>query len=129
MSGTQENQPAFTDGKLASPGAPQDAQDDPSKFSKKNAALDDKSILDQPLLITDDQKRAVYQQLSQGPAATSNITAKISEQVPATLALQELPQEIKTGMPGIGDYKYLRLSDRILVINPRENVVVGEITN
>ena len=33
-------------------------------------------------------------------------------------------------MPSVADYKFLRLQDnRILVVNPRESIVVGEITN
>ena len=59
----------------------------------------------------------------------SDITAKPSEQVPATLALQELPPEMAASMPSVADYKFLPLNNRILVVNPRESMVVGEITN
>jgi hypothetical protein len=31
-------------------------------------------------------------------------------------------------MPGVADYKFLPLHNRILVVNPRESIVVGEIT-
>jgi hypothetical protein len=31
-------------------------------------------------------------------------------------------------LPSMRDYKYLRGTDRVLVINPRESIVVGEIT-
>lgn len=127
--GLQQDGPAFTDGKLTAPGAPQDTQDEPAKFSMKNAKLDGTPILAFPLMLTDQQKQAIYQKLSEGQAAAqSNITAKPSEQVPATLALQELPADLAAGMPSVSDYKFLRTGDRILVINPRENVVVGEIT-
>lgn len=127
--GTQQDDQPLSEGKLAAPGAPQGTQDQPAKFSAKNDQVDKTPIMAYPLALTDEQKRAIYQRLSQGAAPTSNITAKPSEQVPATLALQELPAEMAASMPSVADYKFLRLNDRILVVNPRESVVVGEITN
>lgn len=127
--GINADGPALTDGKLTAPGAPQATQDEPAKSSARNDRIDNLPILAYPLAITDEQRKAIYQRLSQGNGPVSNITAKLSQQVPATLALEELPQEMRASIPSVGDYKFLRLSDRILVINPRESVVVGEITN
>jgi hypothetical protein len=134
--GTQQNGDAFVGGKLAVPGAPQGTQDEPAKTSAKNDKLDKTPIMAYPLALTDEQKRAIYQRMTQGaePGLSggaepiSNITAKPSEQVPATLALQELPPEMAASMPSVADYKFLRLQDKILVVNPRESIVVGEIT-
>jgi len=128
QSGTQAKDAAFTDGKLTAPGAPQDSQDEPSKFSAKNARLDGIATMAIPLALTDDQKRTILQQVAQGNAPVSDLAAKPSEAVPATLALQEFPKEIASSMPLISDYKFLRKKDGILVINPRESIVVGEIT-
>ena len=135
--GTQSEGPPLSEGKLTAPGAPQATQDQPAKFSAKNDKLDKTPIMAYPLALTGEQKRAIYQRLTQGAepgltkgaAPASDITAKPSEQVPATLALQELPPEMAASMPSVADYKFLRLKDRILVVNPRESVVVGEITN
>ena len=135
--GLQPDGEALSGGKLAAPSAPQGTQDEPAKFSAKNDKLDKTPIMAYPLALTDEQKRAIYQRLTQGaePGLTggasqaSEITAKLSEQVPATLALQELPPEMAASMPSVADYKFLRLKDRILVVNSRESVVVGEITN
>jgi hypothetical protein len=125
---TSEAQP-FTEGKLAAPGAPQNSEDEPAKFSARNDRIDNLPILAYPLLLSDEQRQAIAQQLGQAPVSDAKITAKVSEQVPATLALLELPAGMAASVPGVADYKFLRLSDRILVVNPRENVVVGEITN
>ena len=135
--GTQQDGQALSEGKLATPGAPQGTQDEPAKTSAKNDQIDKTPIMAYPLALTDQQKRAIYERLTQGAepgltkgvAPTSDITAKPSEQVPATLALQELPPEMAASMPSVADYKFLRLNNRILVVNPRESVVVGEITN
>lgn len=125
--GIQQEGTPFTEGRLSVPGAPQEAEDDPAKFSSKNDKLDKTPIMAWPLALSDEQKRAIAQQLSSAPV--SNLTAKVAEGVPATLALQELPQDMAASMPSVRDYKFLRLSDRILVVNPRESIVVGEITN
>lgn len=124
--GLQPDARVFTDGKLTAPGA-QGGQDEPAKFSAENNRIDHLPIMAYPLALTDEQKRAIVQRLSQAPA--SNITAKPSEQVPATLTLQELPPDMAAAMPSVRDYKFLRTADKVLVINPRESVVVGEITN
>jgi len=118
-SAAQQAQPGAQQGKQ--PGA----QDEPAKFSAKNDQIDKTPIMAYPIPLTDQQKRAIAQHFSGAPV--SNITAKPSEEVPATLALQELPQELAASMPAVRDYKFLRLSDRILVVNPRESIVVGEI--
>jgi hypothetical protein len=124
-----QNSDPFSQGKLAVPGAPQQSQDEPAKYSAKNAQIDATPIMAYPIPLTDEQKRAIYQRISQGPMATEKITAKPSEEVPATLALQELPPDLAASIPAVADYKFLRLPDRILVVNPRESIVVGEITN
>lgn len=123
--GTQQQGAPFTEGRLTAPGAPQESQDAPAKFSGKNDEIDKTPIMAYPIPLNDEQKRAIAQHLSQTPV--SNITAKPSEEIPATLALQELPQELAAGMPTVRDYKFLHLSDRILIVNPRESIVVGEI--
>jgi len=135
--GTQQDGQALSGGKLAAPGAQQGTQDEPAKTSARNDRIDKTPIMAYPLSLSDEQKRAIYQRLTQGAepglsggaTPASNITAKPSEQVPATLALQELPPEMAASMPSVADYKFLRLQDKILVVNPRESIVVGEITN
>jgi hypothetical protein len=127
--GIAADAPAMTDGRLTAPGAPEASQDEPAKFSAENNRIDNLPILAYPLSLTSEQKSAIYQRLSQGSGPVSNINAKVSQQVPATLALEELPPEMLASIPSIRDYKFLRLSDRVLVVNPRESVVVGEITN
>jgi hypothetical protein len=82
-----------------------------------------------PIPLTDEQKRAIVEHFSKNEVSKENISAKPAQQVPATLALQELPAEMAASMPSVRDYKFLRLNDRILVVNPRESIVVGEITN
>jgi hypothetical protein len=126
--GTRATDEPFTDGKLTAAGAPEDSQVEPSKFNAKNYQLDNMPTMAIPLALTDEQKRTLLQQIGQSNAPVSDLAAKPAEAVPATLALQEFPKDIAASMPLISDYKFLRLKDRILVVNPRESIVVGEIT-
>jgi hypothetical protein len=134
--GTQQDSQPLSGGRLATPGAPQGTQDEPAKTSAKNEQIDRTPIMAYPLALTDQQKRTIYQRLTEGaePGLTKgaapayDITAKPSEQVPATLSLQELPPDLAASMPSVADYKFLPLNNRILVVNPRESIVVGEIT-
>ncbi len=125
--GLNADGPILVDGKLAVPGAPQDTQDEPAKFSAKNDAVDKLPIMAYPPALTDEQKRAIYQRVSEGQAPVSNITAGPSEQVPATMKLEDLPRDVADNLPSIRDYKFLRLQDKVLLVNPRESTVVGEI--
>ena len=124
------------DGKLETSGAaPPGAQpgkagqDDPAKFSAKNDQIDKTPIMAYPIPLTDEQKRTIVQRLGEPASPSPNITAKLSEQVPATLALQELPAEMLASIPAVRDYKFLRTGNRVLIVNPRESIVVGEIAN
>ena len=116
--------PVLVDGKLTAAGA--DTQDEPAKFSAKNDGIDNLPIMAYPLSLTDEQKRAIYQRVSEGQAPVSTITAKPSEQIPALTKLEELPSDLV--VPAIADYKFLRLQDKVLLVNPRESIVVGEIS-
>jgi len=120
--------PVLVDGKLAVPNAPKDAQTEPAKFSAKNDAMDNLPTMAYPPSLTVEQKQAIYQSVSAGQAPVSNITAGLSEQVPALMPMQELPRDLADKLPSIHDYKFVRLQDKILLVNPRESIVVGEIT-
>jgi len=126
--GLASQEPVLVDGKLAVPGAAQDAQTAPAKFSAKNDAIDKTPIMAYPPPLTDEQKRAIYQQVSQGQVPVANVDAKPAQQLPASTALQELPADLREQIPAVSDYKFLRLQDKVLLVNPRESIVVGEIT-
>jgi hypothetical protein len=39
-----------------------------------------------------------------------------------------LPADLADKIPFLRDYKYVKLADKILLVNPRERIVIGEIT-
>jgi hypothetical protein len=118
----------FQDGKLAAPGAPQGTQDEPAKFSAKNNADDKTPTMAWPPALTAEQKQAIYSSISSGQAPIVTSDAKPADKFNAWAQYQDLPSDVTDKIPFVRDYKYVRLQDKILLINPRERIVVGEIT-
>jgi hypothetical protein len=118
----------FQDGKLAAPGAPQATQDEPAKFSAKNNMDDKTPTMAWPVPLTDQQKREVYNRLGKTPGPVVAINAKPADKIDDWTAFQELPADLADKIPFLRDYKYVKLADKILLVNPRERIVIGEIT-
>jgi hypothetical protein len=121
--------PVLVNGSLAVPGALQDTQTAPAKFSAKNNEIDKMPIMAYPPPLTVEQRQAIYQQVSQGEAPVVSLRTELqpAQLLPSSIELQSLPADMVEKYPSIADYKYIRLEDRILLVNPREGIVVGEI--
>ena len=122
-----EDQSVLVNGALNVPAAPKDSQTVPAKYSARNAALDKLPIMAFPLALTDAQKRTISETLRKDNAPVADIDAKITEELPATVALRDLPAAITAAMPAVNKLKFVRLADRILLVDPPNRVVVGEI--
>jgi hypothetical protein len=116
----------FVNGALAVPGAPRDGETVPSKFSQRNAALDDIPTMARPLPLSDEQKRRIYDVVSSADKPVAHVDAHPANFLPPSVETFELPAEI-ADIPALRDLKYVRLDDRILLVQPANKVVVGEI--
>jgi hypothetical protein len=121
----QNDGPVLADGKLNVPGAPADSQTVPSKFSQRNADLDTLPIMAQPLPLTAEQKQKLLADIRSANAPARKLDPKLTEALPATTPLQELPPSAKA--MGVGNLKYLRAGDRVWLVTPENRIVVGEI--
>jgi hypothetical protein len=113
-------------GALAVPGAPTDGETVPAKWSEHNAALDKVPTMAMPLPLSDEQKRRIYDVVSGANKPIANVDAHPANFLPPSVELFELPPEV-ADIPGVRDLKYVRLDDRILLVQPPNKVVVGEI--
>jgi hypothetical protein len=113
------------------PGAPQDSQTVPSKYSARNAALDKLPIITAPLWLTDEQRRKIAATLLTGSAPTGTIDTTIAQELPRNVEMLELPEALKREIPDVKKLKYVRAGDRILLVDPQppNRTVVGEIKN
>ena len=98
----------------------------PAKFSERNAEIDKKPILGF-LGFTDEQRSAIAAAVKGANAPVASSDAKVAEELPHTIALQELPPALHNQMPEMRDLKYVRVDGRILLIYAPNNFVVAEI--
>src|SRR5688500_2840833 len=110
------------------PGAPQDSQTVPSKYSRHNAEIDSLPIMAMPLGLTDEQKRRIADSVAKSGAPVEAIDAKPADILPVTTQASEFPKEVTAEIPGIGNVKFfIRTKDKILLLRPSNMVVVEAI--
>ena len=115
----------FVNGALAVPGAPENADTVPSKFSAKNAADDKLITLAYTFkLLTDEQRRAIYDGLKGQPAGPA-FNADVGVELPLSVELRPVPNDVAARVQQTGDYRYAVAADRVLMVSPVNRVVVG----
>jgi hypothetical protein len=120
----QEPSAVLVNGKLAVPGAPEDSQTVPSKFSDRNAAIDQLPIMGQPLKLSDEQKRQIWKHVSKDEVARLTLNPQPAQQLPPTVEIRDFGSDT---IPAIESYRYVRLANTVLLVDPLHRVVVGEV--
>src|SRR4051812_26794387 len=113
----------LVNGRLAVPGAPEDSQTVPSKFSERNARLDAMPIMALPLGLSEQQRRRVADSIARSNAPVAQISAKPADILPATTPVSEFPADVKADAPVLGDISFIRTRDRILLVRAPNMVV------
>jgi hypothetical protein len=115
----------FVNGALAVPGAPANTDTVPAKFSEKNAADDKLITLAYTFkLLTDEQRRAIYEGLK-GQVAGPAFNADIGIELPSTIELRPIPNDVAARVPQTKDYRYAVADNRVLLVAPVGRFVVG----
>jgi hypothetical protein len=117
----------FVNGALNVPGAPADSQTVPAKFSQRNAAIDKLPILGMSLGLSDEQKRKIVESVRAANVPVATSAAKVSDELAWNVTVNDLPASAND--PALAKLKYVRLSDRVLLIEPTNRIVIGEIEN
>jgi hypothetical protein len=120
--------PVFVNGALAVPGAEPDGHTVPSKFSERNAKVDETPILAYPLALNTEQRQRIYQTVMGASAPASTVDAKVAQELPGDTQLSELPADLIKDMPALAGMSYLKTSDRVLVVRAPTMTVMDEIT-
>ena len=116
----------FIHGALAAPGAAPDGETVPAKWSEQILARDKVPTMARPLPLNDQQKRRIYDTVSAANKSVANVDAKPASMLPPSVELFDLPAEI-ADMPALQGLKYFRLADKVLLVQPPNKVVVGEV--
>jgi Protein of unknown function (DUF1236) len=115
----------LVNGALAVPGAPADIDTVPAKFSEKKAADDELITIAYTFKsLSDDNRRAIYQKLKD-QAAASTFNADIGTQLPPTVELHAMPDDVAKQIPQTRDHQYTVAHDRVLLVSPLNRIVVG----
>jgi len=123
-----QNDAVFVNGALNVPGAPADSQTVPAKFSKRNDAIDQVPIMAmQVLAFSNEQKRSIIDAVHGANAPVQSTSAKPAEELPIGITVQDWPAAASD--PAFAKMKYVRAQDRILLVEPTNRVVIGEIPN
>jgi hypothetical protein len=123
-----QNTAALVNGALNVPGAPTDSQTVPAKFSKRNDALDHVPIMAMPVLaFSNEQKRSIIDAVRGANPPVQSTSAKPAEELPIGITVQDWPAAASD--PAFARMKYVRAQDRILLVEPNNRVVIGEIPN
>jgi hypothetical protein len=121
-----KDEPVLANGALNVAGAPKDSQTVPAKYSERNDTLDRLPTMAFPIALTDDQKRTILDGVDQDGTPVAQIDAAVTAELPLVVTLNDLPQAA-AGLPAITGLKYVRLADRILLVQAANRVVVGAI--
>jgi hypothetical protein len=115
----------FVNGALAVPGAPENTDTVPAKFSAKNAADDKLSTAAYTFkLLTDEQRGAIYAALKGQPAGPA-FNADIGIELPASVELRPVPDDVVARVLQTKDYRYAVADNRVLLVSPVTRYVVG----
>jgi hypothetical protein len=115
----------FVNGTLAVPGAPENTDTVPSKFSEKNAADDKLSTAAYTFkLLTVEQRGAIYAALKGQPAGPA-FNADIGVELPSSVELRPVPDDVVARVLQTKDYRYAVADNRVLLVSPVTRYVVG----
>jgi hypothetical protein len=106
------------------------AQTMPSTISQANAELDKKPITALQFPLTDKQRQLIADSLTKAPKTKTDANytnVHVATFLPINAPMQAFPDELTKQFPDAGRYKYVKLDDRLLIVDPTILSVVGEI--
>jgi hypothetical protein len=117
----------FVDGRLNVPNAPADSSTTPSTVSPRNAQLDIIPIMANGPQLTDAQRKLIVDRVMATGGAPAQVDAFPTVELPMGVDMKAWPTDVVSQVPAIRDTKYVKLSDKVLVVRPETRIVVGEI--
>jgi hypothetical protein len=110
-------------------------QTTPAKISAQNAAKDQIPLAVNDLGLSASDKQAIVQAVARASASTTGSAAsghavtppEPGSQLSEFFEMRDLPPALVDQMPALRDHKYVALADRVLLVNPREHIVISAI--
>lgn len=114
---------------LEVPGATE--QTAPAKFSQHNADLDGYSIMGYPVQLDDKQRQSIWQAVGKTGETKSADGKTIVEEpgtfLPPLVQGSEFPEGLNKEIPLLRGLKYVKVDDKVLIVQPSNGIVRGVI--
>ena len=99
----------------------------PSTISQENAALDKLPITALQFPLNERQKKLIVDGVIHSPRGPSNQTLHVADFLPTAIAVQTFPTKVTQEFPAAARYRYVTIDDQILIVDPTNMTIVGEI--
>jgi len=82
----------------------------------------------QPLALTPVQRQTIYRTIVREPVqmVPPTVEYRVGTRVPVSVPLYAVPQEVAVEVPTIRRYKYMRVNDRVVLVDPVTSEVVAD---
>lgn len=86
-------------------------------------------VTTEPLQLTPVQRQTIYRTIVRERVAPAQPTVeyRVGTRVPATTQLYAVPDTVAVEVPGIRQYKYMMVNNRVVLIDPATSQVVAEV--
>jgi hypothetical protein len=108
------------------------AAGDHSATSKQSSTPSTASMTKDNLSLTTAQEKLAWRDLSKQAAsqrAPSSFSASVGTTVPNDITLRSIPRTVARQLPTLKPYRYARLSNELLIVNPSDKKVVDVINS
>jgi hypothetical protein len=121
----------LANGMLAVPGAAQQSETVPSKYSAQNAAADRLPILAYTFKnLTDAQRAAIYRSVAAGKSGAQRLDqryAAIAAELPPFADVKPLPEAVTNEVQETRGFRYALAGDSLLLVEPNDRFVAAVI--
>jgi len=85
-------------------------------------------VTTQPLGLTPMQRQTVYRTIVREPVETAPplVEYRVGNRVPAGARLYTMPREVAVEVPAIRSYRYMRVNNHVVLVDPATSEVVAD---
>lgn len=105
---------------------------DHNAMSKQSSTSSTASMAKDSLSLTTAQEKVAWRDLSKQAAsqrAPSNFSASVGATVPNDITLRPIPRTVASQLPTLKPYRYARLPNELLIVNPNDKKIVDVINS
>jgi hypothetical protein len=104
----------------------------PSTISAENAERDKLTTTAHQFPVTEDQRKLIAKSTASAPKTqvTGDLSnVHVADFLPTATPIQDFSLEVMSEIPAAKQYKFVKLDKRVLIVDPPNGTVVGEIAN